>query len=520
MGTPPLSPQEHRWQARQARAAARAQRRQWKAQWHAQKHYYRSYWRGWRRPTFVGPVVLLAIGIIALLIETGKLDAYRFWGWYAHWWPVLLIGLGALLLVEYLLDWNRPWAGHRPAAGLFWLVILLISLGWVSREGRLVGPFSWQFGNNTNFGFFPWSFAPEHDNNLQMNYPLTAARPTVTINDPHGDITLAASSDSQMHVGVHQVVHRDSAEAAKRIFEELKPAVDLSAGGATITVPQKEGASVNLTVQLPAAAFVTVTAGHGDVIANGLNGIQVTSNHGDVKLDNISGDAQGHMNHGDFSAHAVQGRVLVNGTGDDVTLSEIQGPAAIDGEFFGDVHMEQMGGSVHYHSSMTTLDIPRLVGSLSLDSGDLSVNQAAGPMQVIARSKDIDLTRIAGDANIQDSDGDVDVVAASPLGNLQISDRTGDVVVTMPGNASFTVSGSTSGDESIHTDFPVRISSQGGRQTIEGSVGQGGVKLQLRTEHGSLELRKGENLALDSAPVPGEKHFRVPEGTKPKTSVE
>ena len=518
MGTPPFNPQDARWQAKQARAAAKAQRRQWKAQWHAQKAYYRGYWRGWRRPTFVGPVVLIAIGVIALLMETGRLDPGQFWGWYSHWWPVLLIGLGALLLVEYLLEWSRPGVGYRPAGGIFWLVILLICFGGISRHGRLVGPFAWQFSGGN--GFLSW-MGPEHDNNLRMSYPLTAAKPTVTISDPRGDVTLAASTDGQLHIDAHEVVHRDSTQAAQRVFDELKPTVDLSSGGAVIAVPGKDGASVDLTVQMPPPSFAAVTASHGDVTADGLSGVQVTDNRGDVKLDDIGGDAQAHMNHGDFSAHAVRGRVLVDGSGDDVTLSEVQGSAAINGEFFGDIHLEQIGGAVQYHSSMTSLDIPHLDGSLTLDSGDLSANKASGPMKIAAKSKDIDLTQIAGDANIEDSDGDVNLVAAAPLGNLQVTDRTGDVVVTMPENAGFTVAGSTSSDESIQTDFPLKVSTEDGHQTLEGTVGNGRVQLQLQTEHGDLELRKGADLTLASPPPPAhEKHFRIPPGARPKTSEE
>ena len=521
MGTPPYNPQDARWQARQARSYARAQRRQASAQWQAQKQYYRAYWRGWRRPTFVGPTILVAIGIIALLMETGRLDPGAFWGWYSHWWPVILIGLGGFLLVEYLLDWNRPWAGHRSAGGLFWLVILLISLGWVSQNGRLVGPFSWQFNNGNGVGVFPWTFGPEHDNDVQMAYTLQAAKPTVNISDPHGDVTLAASTDNQMHVLAHEVVHRDSDKAAQRVFDEVKPNVSLTSGGAVIDVPQKDGASVDLTVQLPPASFVSVSANHGDVTADGLNGgVQVTSEHGDVKLDNIGGDAQAHMGHGDFSAHAVQGHVLVDGSGDDVTLSQVQGSANINGEFYGDIHLEQMGSDVHYHSSMTTLDIPHLQGALTLDRGDLSVTRAEGPLRIVAKSKDIDLTQIAGDAHIEDSDGDVDLVAAAPLGNLQITDSTGNVVVTMPQSANFTVTGSTSSDESIHTDFPLKVASDGGRQTLEGSVGSGGVQLQLQTEHGDLELRKGEDLTLASETPQHAKHFHTPKGAAPKTSEE
>ena len=520
MGTTPPSwtSREARWQAKQA---ARAQRDQWKAQMRAQKEYYKSYWRGWHRPSFVGPIILLSIGVIALMMETGKVDPVEFWGWYARWWPLLLIVMGGLLLAEHFLDWNRPWGGRRSMGGIVWLVILMIGLGWISREGHLMGPFTWEFNGDNSDNFWNWMGA-EHDNDVQIDQTLTAAKPVVTIEDPQGDITITASSDNQMHLRAHQMVHRDSDTEAQKIFAQLKPRVDTSGGGAVITVPEKQGARVDLTLELPAASFATITAGHGDVTADGLNGgVQVTDNHGEVKLEDIGGDAQGHIDHGDFSAHNVQGRVLVDGHGDDVTLSEIQGAATINGDFFGDIHLEQMASDVHYHSSQTSLEIPHLQGALTLDKSDLSISQASGPLRIIARSKDIDLTQIAGDAHIEDSNGDVNVVAVNPLGNVQITDHTGNVIVTMPENASFSVTGSTSSDEDVRTDFPLKMSTDGGRQTLEGSVGHGGVELQLETDHGNLELRKGENASLALTPPkppspPGEpaKHFKAQPGTK------
>jgi DUF4097 and DUF4098 domain-containing protein YvlB len=498
--------------------AARAQRDQWKAQVRAQKEYYKACWRGARRPTFVGPAVLLAIGIIALLMATGRMDAVEFWGWYAKWWPMLLIGLGGLLLVEYFIEWNSPWAGRRPLGGIVWLVVLMIFLGWISREGHLVGPFAWSFDDSNGDQFWSW-MGPEHDNDVQIDQALTAAKPTVTISDPRGDVTITPSSDAAMHVRVHEMVHRTSDDEARKVFAQLKPRVETPSGGAVITVPEKEGARVDLTVELPAAAYAAVTAEHGDVTADGLNGgIQVTADHGEVKLEDISGDAEGHMSHGDFSAHNVQGRVLVDGSGDDVTLSEIRGTATVNGDFYGDIHVEQISGPVHYHSSMTTLDIPKLDGSLTLDKSDLSLSRASGPIRLVAKAKDIDLTQIAGDAHIEDSDGDVNLVAAAPLGNVQITDRSGNVVVTMPDDASFSVTGSTSGDEDVRTDFPLRMANDGGRQTLSGSVGHGGVQLDLETDHGNLELRKGSTLASNddgNAEQAAPKHFRQP-GEKPE----
>jgi DUF4097 and DUF4098 domain-containing protein YvlB len=520
---------------RQARQAARAQRWQWRAAARAQRDYYRQAWHGMRRPSFVGPVILLAIGIVALLIELGRLDPVAFWGWYARWWPLLLIGTGVLLLVEYLLDRKSPWAGRRSVGGLVWLVILLMVLGWIAHRGRLVGPFASQFSGDNGGDFWNWMGA-EHDRDVQLDAVLTAAKPAVTIDDPQGNVTIAASGDGQVHVRAHERVHRDSNAAAQKIFAELQPKIEVSESGAAITVPEKSGAGVDLHVELPAAALTTVTAGHGDVTADGLNGsVQVTAHHGDVKLDDLGGDAQAHMDHGDFSAHNVQGHVLVNGQGDDVTLTQIAGPVTLDGAFFGDIHLEQIGGAVQYHSNMTSLDIPRLVGSLTLDSGDLSVSQASGPMQVTARSKDMELTQIAGDAHIEDSNGDVDVTMANPLGNVQITDHTGDVVVTMPEHANFSVSGSTSGDEEVRTDFPLQKTTQGGRQILQGTVGHGGVQLRLETDHGDLELRKGENATLAvTAPAAGTeaaetgakaaagaaKHFHAPTGVKPQVKEE
>lgn len=510
---PPYAPQD----AHEARRNARAQRRLWRDQARAQKAYYRSYWHGLRRPSFVGPLILLAIGIIALLMTTGRLDAAQFWGWYAHWWPVLLIGLGVLLLAEYFMDWNSPWAGRRSIGGLVWLVLFLIALGWISRNGRLVGPFGWEFDDNGN-NFWSW-MGPEHDSEIQIDQALPGPRTDLTVSNPRGDVTLSASSDGQLHVHAHEVVHTGSDSEAARIFPELKPKVTVSGSSAVIEVPPKNGSSVDLSIQIPAAAYATITAGNGDVTADGLSGVQVTASQGDVKLEDISGEALGHMSHGDFSAHNIQGRVVVDGRGDDVTLSAIQGNASVDGEFFGDIHLEQVAGPVHYRSSMTTLDVPHLAGELTLDKSDLSISRAAGPLRIVAKSKDVDLTQIAGDATIEDSDGDVSVVAASPVGNVQISDHTGDVVLTMPGNASFSVTGSTSADESIRTDFPLKISTEGGRQTLSGSVGHGGVQLHIDTDHGDLELRRGGDVTL-AVPLPAQtstaaRHFRAPAGQKP-----
>ena len=66
----------------------------------AQRYYMRSL----RRPSMVGPVVLIVAGVIALLVETNKLNGLHLWDWYMRWWPLLLIAVGLLSLGEWWLD--------------------------------------------------------------------------------------------------------------------------------------------------------------------------------------------------------------------------------------------------------------------------------------------------------------------------------------------------------------------------------------------------------------------------------
>ena len=487
---PPYSDREAR---RQARAFARAQRDQARAQ----RQYWR-HWYGYRRPSIVGPVLLVTIGIFALLLETGHLSAAGFWTWYERWWPMLLIVVGLVSLGEYFLDRNDPYAGRRSVGGVVFLILFLATIGW-GANWHWWGPFTTQFGDDSD-DFFSM-MGPEHDNDVAISEAL-AGNSTVTIQNPRGDVTVTTTDDGQLHVRAHQVVH-SSDEAAQKIFDEVKPKIVTSDSGAVITVPSRNGASVDLTVQVPENSFATVSASHGDVTIEGLkNNVDVTSGHGDVKFDSIGGDVHAHMNHGDFSAHQVGGHAFMDGHVDDVTLSEIKGPVVLEGEFFGDTHLEQVGSTVHFHTTRTDLDIPKLGGDLTMDSGDLTANEITGPMRLITRSKNIDLTQISGDIHVENSDGDVNVVASAPLGNVQITNRSGGLTLSVPEGANFSVTASTTEDDDLESDFPLQTSTSGDRRMLEGSVGHGGVRLDLSTTHGNLLLKRGSSAHVEAPERP------------------
>lgn len=504
---PPQYPQD----PRQARAWAKARRDQMRAQ----RQYWRAYWRGGRRPSITGPIVLLTAGVIALLVETGRLNGYRVWDWYLQWWPLLLIAVGLIALLEYFLDRGDPYAGRRAGGGFGVLILLLVFFGWAAKSAHWLRPMGQQLGMNGNDLLF--TFGDEHYKDVQMTQAM-AASGTVNVQNPRGDVTVTPSTDGQVHVQAHEIVHTWSDKDVQKAFDAIQPQISPAGSGVVVSVPGHSGASVDLTLAVPASSFLTVNVEHGDVSVEGLkNNADVTDGQGDVKFDGMGGDVHAHMQDGDFSAHAINGQVVVNGQGGDVTLSEIHGQAVIDGEFFGDTHLEQMDGPVHFHSARTSIDVPKLGGDLTLDSDDLTANQLNGPTRIVTRSKDIELTQAAGDLHIEDQDGDVNVTAAAPLGNVEILNHTGDLMLTVPANAGFSVTASTTQDSDLETDFPLEVRTSGNEKQLAGTIGQGGVKLDLSTTHGDLKLHKGgaemAPLTPPAPPAPPKgpvRHLRAP----------
>jgi DUF4097 and DUF4098 domain-containing protein YvlB len=501
-------------------------RQQWRDWQRAQKEAARSrrfYWRYYHRPSIAGPVILLSVGIIALLIETGRMSAARFWSWYAQWWPMLLIGIGLILLLEYFIDRNNPYAGRRSMGGFGFLILLLILGGWGTHAAHVWGPLSDQFGDgHDDF----WSLmGEEHDNDVQQDEAISP-NASVQIQNPRGDVTITPSADDRMHLKAHQVVHISSDKEARKIFEAVTPKVINSGSNVVLRVEGRNNSRVDLTVELPATASTVVNAARGDVTIEGLKtGSDVTASHGDVKFDNMGNNVHARMDHGDLSAHQIAGDVTVDGHAGDVTLSDIKGNVTLNGEFFGDTHLEQVGSAVHFHSSRTDLAIQKLSGDMTMDSSDLNVSQAFGPVRIVTRSKDIDLSQLTGDAQIENNNGDVNITAVMPLGNIQISNRTGNISVTVPENASFSVTASNA-DGDLHTEFPLTTTNSGDRKSAQGQIGSGGPHLELTTGHGDLQLRKGGPAVPIAPPAPptpptGAKHLRTPTGaTAPAAPTE
>jgi DUF4097 and DUF4098 domain-containing protein YvlB len=494
-GGAPIPPYDSKaqWRAyrEQQKAAWRAQRDAWRAQKDAWKAGYGGAYGlyGPRVPSMVGPVILISIGIIALLIMTGRMAADSFWDWYSHWWPALLIVAGLALLAEWAIDLRREVPVRRKGS-FIGLLFLLTVVGLGASGWRQMGAWNWNW-NGDNDDFFNSFGAPEHDNDAQVLNTTIPANATIDIENPRGDVSITGGDGTGIQVQAHEEAFTNSDGNAKSIWDSEAPKPTVSGGTVLIKSDGNNKGRVNLTISLPRTARVTVNDGHGEVTATGLGaGITVSVPHGELHLNSITGPVEAHLYHSnkDVSIHDVTGDVTADGNCNELTLSEIHGRLSTNGDIFGPVHMENIAGPVKLHTSITDLEIAQLPGDVTLDSDDLHVTEAEGAVRVTTHAKDVDLSQIYGDTSVDNRDGRI---AIEPAGVYAITatNSKGDVEITLPPNGAGIVDGHTHNGDVVN-DFDLSVNGDEDK-TVSGRIGAGGPRISLSSNNGDLQIKKG-----------------------------
>jgi DUF4097 and DUF4098 domain-containing protein YvlB len=426
---------------------------------------------------------------------------------------LLLIVAGLGLLAEWAIDLRRQTPVRRGGSFVGILILLaflgICAAGWNHARGSFHSMFGDQ-GDN----FFNSFGLPEHGNDQPALTAQIPANANIEIENPRGDVSIAAGNASAIDVQAHQVAYANSDADAKKIFDSEAAHLTVSGSAVLLKSGSNSNGRINLTITVPKSARVTVNAGKGDVTAAGLgSGISVSASHGDVHLSSIAGSAQVHFSGGkhDFSAHQLDGDLSIDGDSNDLTLSEIKGKVTESGEILGDVHMENISGAVHLHTTVTNLELASLPGDLNLNSDDLRVTEAKGPVRISSHSKDIDLSQIYGDSYVENRNGTISVEPAGAYGIVAKNEK-GDVEITLPPNASATIDGRTHNGD-ILTDYGLAVTGDESK-TVSGRIGSGATKIVLSTDNGDLSIKKGSGFPATPPPHPPElnvpPYHRVP----------
>ena len=510
-------PQDLRYQRRMMREQARAQRDYFRMQ----RDAYKQQFRGLRRGSIVGPLLVIAIGVIFLLIQTGKVANIVFWNFFGHWWPVILIGVGIVVLIEWTFDQlfrdeTKPYVRRGIGGGVVFLLIIIAITGVVFEGIHDSG--HTLFGNNFNFNENDFSeFMGDKHQSDQTFAQAFPAGSSLEVDNPRGDVTISGTSDdNQIHVIAHKEVYTRSDSDAATKAQQLDPSFSTSAMGLGSTVQLRiapiENSRVDLIITVPAASGQTVTANHGDLHISNIKGtVNMTANHGDMEVSAITGPVIAHIQNSksSFTAHSITGPLSLDGKGDDVTIAEIEGSVSMQGDFFGDTHLEHIRGTFKFHSSRTDFQLARLDGEASFGDDDLSADQALGPVLLSTRNRNITLDRITGDVTVTNRNGKIDITSAPPTGNISIENRSGEVNLTLPDQAAFHVNAETT-DADIENDFSFPVSEQGSHKSVSGTVGKGTSNIKISNTQDNISIKRASIAPLAPLPPPPPPFTSIP----------
>lgn len=517
-------PFDAKQQARFARQQMKVQQQAQKAAFEAQAYAFRQQSRAMRRSSVLGPLLLIAVGVVFLLIRLGHLSYQRFATGYLRWWPLLLVSAGVVLAVEWAFDQTPhgsgvPYVRRRiGGAGVFLLLVLALTGAWAANPGT---QYILDHGLSINPGNIDDFFGEKHQMMQQVDQDL-APGTALQIDNPHGDVTIAgSSSDGKLHMTVNKEVWTRSDDAAGARADEVSPRVSLAGSTLNVIMPSVGSATTDLNITVPESAAITVNANHGGVNVSGIKGpVQVTANHGDVELNAIQGEVTAHMNQrgSSFTARGIAGDVTVRGHAQDVNLAEVSGRVSLEGEFFGETHLQHLQGPVNFHTSRTQFSMAKLAGQVDISpNSELTGDQMVGPTLLRTSSRNISLERVAGDIEVNNSKGSVSITKSGPGGNVSVENRDGAVDVTLPDHAGVTLDAETRGGE-IQNDLSLAATTQNERTSLHGTVGDGSLRVLIRTSHFNIGVHKGEvqppSVLTPAVPVPPAAPKTDPPGRK------
>ena len=454
-----------------------------------------------RRRSLAGPVVLILIGVIFLL---GNMH-YLSWGslrhYFALYWPALLILWGVIKLIEHMQDSHAGVPSRGIGAGGVVLIIFLILFGlgftasdrvnWNALRGQMDidDDFGGMFGNSYTFS-------------ATVEQPFGAGSDLKVVSD-RGDVVVNTWAEPKVKVVVRKKVVADKEEQGKKIDGETQPT--FTTAGATVTLNANTGGAGNNTVAsdleiyVPQKANVEVSTRRGDIRIAGREGNITTNSHGDVTVADNAGNVNISLRRGSVRATNIKGNISVDGRADDTNISDVSGEVRFSGDFFGQMNLAKVARGVSFHSSRTDMQMARLDGDLTMESGDLRARAIIGPMRLTTRSKDIHIEDVTGNLKVDNSNGVVEYRAGKGLGDIEINNQRGTVQVMLPMNAAFQLDARTDRGE-IETDFPsIQVRSEHNSHYASGTVGSGGPQVKLTNDRGDVQIRQSTGAA---APVP------------------
>ena len=448
--------------------------------------YYRP-----RPRSIVGPLVLITIGVLFLLRTTGVISFQSFRNWMVHYWPLLLIFWGVAKLLEHM--WARQHGEPTPRLGAGGVVLLIFVIMFGTGVTQ-TADWNWrglgdQIGADTDWDNM---FGNHYDFTDNFAQPV-AGGSEVKILSGQGDITVTPSEDNQIHAVVRKSVRSDSQESANRVNDATHPKftqqgnlwlLDLTSG-------DFDKARFDLDLQLPKQMALSLSTRRGNLSVSQREGnVDLSTDHGNLSAENVNGATSLHIRNGSVNIKTITGNVQVDGEVEDGSVSDVTGSLEFNAGYNGTVQLSHISQRLHLKSVRTDLQLAKLDGEISMGHGDIRATALAGPVKLNTRSNEVHFDEVSGEVEVENRNGIVSIRPKPPLGNIDVNNVRGGIEIEMPPAAGFKLDAESKDGTIDINDFSVSVDNQRRDAIARATIGKGGPDVRLRTDRGTIEIRK------------------------------
>jgi DUF4097 and DUF4098 domain-containing protein YvlB len=442
-------------------------------------------------------LLLIFVGVLLLLHNYGRLELY---GFFARWWPLLIILWGVVKLYERTAGFRSGGsAGGRVTGNEAGLVVAMVALVAIvifagrtkQRIGEVIEP-----GESFSYDL---DVAPK-------KIPVNSR---VMVRNGRGDITVRGSDSGEIRVTAKKTVKSWSETDADRLAGPINVSIEQNGDGYEVHPSGFDLSSsrigVDLEVAIPKKSALSIKTDKGDVSVSGISGdVGVTDMLGDVDVRGTAGDVNVETRKGDVKVSGTKGDVKVSGKGGEIEVNDTAGSLTVEGDFYGPVRADKAGKGVRMVSAKTDLTLSALAGHMEAGSGNMDIVDAPGNLTLRTRDSEINVENPGGKVNIDNRNASVAVrFSSAPKEDVQITNSSGEIALTVPGSASLEIVADCRNCE-ISSEFSglTATKTQSGDSHLAGKYGNGkGPKIMLKTSYGNISLRR-TSVTIPSPPSP------------------
>jgi hypothetical protein len=456
-----------------------------------------------RRSSLIGPLVLIAIGLVFLL--RNLLPEFRLTEILAIYWPWLLIGWGGLRTIE-ILNWHRqgqltPRGGMGGGEWVLVIVIVIFGSGlYATRNAK--------FFRLNGIHLPHWEILGERfDYPLSASLPATGKTPRIFIDNPRGDARVIGIDTEEVRVtGTKSIraITRDDANQQDKAtgFELVRSGDQIIIRTNLDRANDSRQANADLEITVPKGAAVESRGRYGDFDIENIDGaVEVNSDNAGVRLNNIGGEVRVNLRRSDI-VRVVNARsgVEIKGRGQDVELENIAGPTVINGQYSGDMKFRNLAKPFRFESQASNVRIERIEGEVELLDGRLAARRITGPVRITSRNKDVEISDFTDTLEVELERGDIQLRPGRlPLAKINARTRSGNAELVLPTGAKLDLKAEVKrGQIENNYSDAFKVVEDGRAASIAGSTG--GPEVRFEVDRGEFHIRKAN--APDASPAP------------------